>query len=587
MNLKDFYKVRLGGTSDTASLSAIGASSLVTTASALAGGYVGCGAALAALGSASLANRLFEKWRARHLLGSSVSLQSATDLMRPDGLLVGFSTDTGQPVHIPDEDLMRHGFILGQSGVGKTVLGKLLMFQQIQRGGGLMFIDGKMNADDIQSIYQYCRWAGREDDLLILNPGDPDTSHTYNPILRGDPDEIAARILSLIPSTENNPGADHYKQSANQGITTLVAALQAAGLSYNFIDFTILLMNHKAIEELETKLKKTVPNHPATKNLSLFLEQYKGGGKLGGGAENMVDIKRMKETFGGVGGRMYMFGTGKFGTVLNTYTPEIDLFDAIRSNKIIYAALPTMGKNEAASNFGKMLLGDLRTAISWVQALPEAERPNPPFLTFMDEVGSYAVQSLARPFEQARSAAISLFPAAQTLANLEVVSDDFKEMVMGNTWTKIFFKLGSQKSAEEAADLIGMKMAETMQMATSQSSSESQAAATLAPSGNVGDGAGMTTTAKLEEKHRVSPDELKSLGKGECIVLYGGDTLFNIRVPMIAIDKKTSAKLGKLELARRRKKSVVGADYFKNSNKYLGGGKQESNREMARELANE
>ncbi|MBK4737842.1 type IV secretory system conjugative DNA transfer family protein [Noviherbaspirillum pedocola] len=587
MSLKDLYKVRFGGTSDTASLSAIGASAMVSSTSALAGQFPGASLALAIMGGTSVGHRMLESWKKKNLLNTSVSIQSATSLIRPDGLLIGFSTDSGQPVYLPDEDLMRHGFILGQSGVGKTQLGKLLMFQQIQRGGGLMFIDGKLNADDIQTIYQYCRWAGREDDFLVLNPGNPEISHTYNPILRGDSDEIAARILSLIPSTENNPGADHYKQSANQGITTLVAALQAAGLAYNFIDFTILLMNHKAIEELETKLKKTVPNHPATKNLSLFLEQYKGGGKPGSAAENMVDIKRMKETFGGVGGRMYMFGTGKFGTVLNTYTPEIDLFEAIRSKKIIYAALPTMGKNEAASNFGKMLLGDLRTAISWTQALPEAERPNPPFLTFMDEVGSYAVQSLARPFEQARSAAISLFPAAQTLANLEVVSPDFKEMVMGNTWTKIFFKLGTQKSAEEAADLIGMTMAETMQMATSQSSSESQAAITLAPNGNVGDGAGMTTTARLEEKYRVSPDDLKSLDKGECIVLYGGDTVFNIRVPMLTIDKKTAAGLGKLQLAHKRKKVVVGADYFKNSNKYLGGGKQETNREMARELANE
>lgn len=115
------------------------------------------------------------------------------------------------------------------------------------------------------------------------------------------------------------------------------------------------------------------------------------------GLENMVDIKRMKETFGGLAGRMYMFGTGKFGEVLNTYTPDIDLFEAIRAKKIIYVAPPTMGKNEAASNFGKMFLGDFRTAISWVQALPEEERPNPPHLRTADTLGSYAVHSLVRP----------------------------------------------------------------------------------------------------------------------------------------------------------------------------------------------
>ncbi|MBI6556235.1 type IV secretion system DNA-binding domain-containing protein [Pseudomonas veronii] len=536
-----------------------------------------------------MGNRLFQFWKDQLLLDSKINIRSATDLVRPDGMLVGYTTDTGSPVHIPDEDLMRHGFILGQSGVGKTVLGKLLMFQQIQRGGGLTFIDGKMNADDIQTIYQYCCWAGREQDLLILNPGNPELSNTYNPILRGDPDEVAARILSIIPSTENNPGADHYKQSANQGIATLVAAFQAAGLAYNFIDFTILLMNHKAIEELETRLKKTQPHNPATKNLSLFLEQYKVGGGTGKpGLENMVDIKRMKETFGGLAGRMYMFGTGKFGEVLNTYTPDIDLFEAIRAKKIIYVALPTMGKNEAASNFGKMFLGDFRTAISWVQALPEEERPNPPHLNFMDELGSYAVHSLARPFEQGRSAQMALFPAAQTLANLDVVSPDFKEMIIGNTWTKIFFKIGTQATAVECADLIGMKIGIAKSLSGTQNESSSSPLLNVAPEGGTGAAAGISEGEREQEEYKVSPDDLKALGKGECIIQYGGDQIFNVRVPMITIDKKLQKEIGRIRINHFRKASVEGADYFKNSDKYLGGsGKPTGARKVLKELADE
>lgn len=544
--------------------------------------------ALGALGSAYMGNRLFDFWKDRLLLESKINIRSATDLMQPNGMLLGFTTDTGSPVHIPDDDLMRHGFILGQSGVGKTVLGKLLMFQQIQRGGGLTFIDGKMNADDIQTIYQYCCWAGREQDLLILNPGKPEMSNTYNPILKGDPDEVASRILSIIPSTENNPGADHYKQSANQGIATLVAALQAAGLAYNFIDFTILLMNHKAIEELETRLKKTQPHHPATKNLSLFLEQYKVGGNGKPGVENMVDIKRMKETFGGLAGRMYMFGTGKFGDVMNTYTPDIDLFEAIRSKKIIYVALPTMGKNEAAANFGKMLLGDLRTAISWVQALEESERPNPPHLNFMDEVGSYAVQSLARPFEQSRSAQIALWPAAQTLANLDVVSPDFKEMVIGNTWTKIFFKIGTQATAQECADLIGMKIGIAKSLSGTKNESSSTPLLNVTPEGGTGAAAGISEGEREQEEYKVSPDDLKALGKGECIVQYGGDQIFSIRVPMITIDRKLQKEIGRIRINHFRKVPVEGADYFKNSDKYLGGsGKPTGGRKPQPELRDE
>lgn len=570
MSIESIYRAKIGGTLDTLALSSMGLGAMMASPAFV--DQAGKGSAgLAFAGAYHLGRRLMEPWQNKNLLASKINVSSAASLTKPDGLMLGYRTDTGLPVYIPDEDLMRHGLIGGQSGVGKTVLGKFIMFQQIQRGAGLAFVDGKMNAEDLLTIYQYCVMCGREQDLLILNPGNPEMSNTYNPILKGDPDEIAARMLSLIPSTANNPGADHYRQSANQGITTLVAALQEAGLAFNFIDLTILLMNHKAIEELETRLKKTKGSSPATKNLSLFLEQYKGGGKPGSGLENMVDIKRMKETFGGIGGRLFQFGTGKFGDVLNTYSPEIDLFEAITKNKIIYVMLPTMGKNEAAGNMGKMFLGDLRTAVSWVQGLPEDKKPNPPYLIFMDEVGSYAVESLNRQFEQNRSARIALLPAFQTLANLEVVSPEFAEMVLGNTWTKIFFKIGTQGTAEQVADLIGQRIEITRSLTHTNNKSENSPLLAVAPEGGEGQGQGMSEAEREEERYRVSPEDLKSLDKGECIVLYGGDEVFNLRIPKIDVDADMAREIGPVRLMHRRLKVVEGADYFKNSDRYLGG----------------
>lgn len=151
-----------------------------------------------------------------------------------------------------------------------------------------------------------------------------------------------------------------------------------------------------------------------------------------------------------------MFGTGKFGEVLNTYTQDHRRIRSHSGEENHLRRLAYHGQKRSGGQLREDFLGDFRTAISWVQALPEEERPNPaPHLNFMDELGSYAVHSLARPFEQGRSAQMALFPAAQTLANLDVVSPGFKEMIIGNTWTKIFFKIGTQATAVECADLIG------------------------------------------------------------------------------------------------------------------------------------
>ncbi|WP_147267123.1 hypothetical protein [Acidiferrobacter thiooxydans] len=48
---------------------------------------------------------------------------------------------------------------------------------------------------------------------------------------------------NLVPSSETDPGADHYRQSANQALTVFVGALKACKLRYNFTDLAILLQS--------------------------------------------------------------------------------------------------------------------------------------------------------------------------------------------------------------------------------------------------------------------------------------------------------------------------------------------------------
>ncbi len=555
--------VQFGGAADTAAFTAAGAGALLSSPFFDSPPAISLGCGMAA--GLWLGHRLLAPAKNSAILTTKLNIRSSPS-PSSEGLLIGYTTDTGKPVHIPDEDLMRHALIIGQSGVGKTVAGSLLMAQQIQRGGGVLFVDGKMNNDDLEHMWRLCKWAGRERDLLVINPGNPDKSNTYNPILYGDPDEVAARCLALIPGTESSPGADHYRQMANQGITTIVGALQRAGLAYTFIDLTILLMNAKAIEELEEKVRAVAPHAEETMALAHFIEQFRVAGRNG---EINIDMKRLRETFGGIAGRLFQFGTGLFGKVMNTYDPEVKLFDAVRDGKIVYVLLPTMGKNDAANNFGKMVVSDLRTAVAWMQSAPKKERPWPPYLCFFDEAGSYINNAWSRLFEQSRSANIALLPAAQTLANFQAISDELAEMIQGNTWSKIFFKLGTQATAEAAADLIGKEMRAMRSLTHNESASSSGQKLGTVFEGSSSDGKGGGYSEREQEMHRVSPDELKWLDKGECVMTYGGDSLYNLRVPLVEFDQATIAELGTFTLNRQRQNFVRGADFFKNSDRYL------------------
>lgn len=483
-----------------------------------------------------------------------------------DGYLIGYCVDTGKPVTVSYEKATRHINIVGMTGVGKTVLGRFFMFQQILAGGGLTFIDGKYNQADINIMYAFCCWAGRKHDFMCINPGDPKLSNTYNPILTGDPDEVAARIMSLVPSTESSAGSDHYKQSGAQGVTVLVAALQKAGLAYSFIDLSILMTNDKALSHLEKSVHQAAPNSKEAINLSLFLEQYKVTVKDKG---TSIDVKKLKDTLGGLAGRMFSFGTGKFGEVTNHYNPEVKLFEAITAQKIIYMPLPTMGKDNAATNFGKMELGDMRTAISWAQALPDNRKIWPPHLGFFDEIGSYATQSIARPFEQGRSANFILMPAYQTEANIKSVSDELTEIINGNTNTKIYFQTGSQATAEAIANIIGMEDQPDDTLASSDSASKSGSSQDTGLAKSNSDGTGITFTQKVKQDYKISPDDLKKLQMGEAVVLLDGRDVFHVKIPYCELEKKVIEGCGPLDFNRKTSRHVNGIDLFKDADKYF------------------
>lgn len=545
---------------------------------------------LAAYGSAVLSDTFLDGWRKHFLLKNSVGIKSSKPpfpLYEKSGLCFGYTTEKAEPVTISDDGLTRHCIILGQSGVGKTVAASLLMTQQIQRGGGLLFVDGKLDVDNIIAIYQQCVWAGRAQDFQVVNPGDPSLSNTYNPIADGDPDEVASRILSMIPSTESNAGSDHYKQSAFEALVVIIGAIQKCGMKYDFYDLAVLMNSAKALEDLLERLRIKAPKSNEFRNYLLFLDRYRvpindQRNPLAG----QIDTKRLKETLGGIAGRLFTFGTGNFGQILNDYDPDVNLFDGIKNNKIIYVALPTMGKDLAALNFGKMILGDLKTAVSWLQ-LDKSARPKIPFMAFFDEAASYFAESMAVFFEQARSANIFLLPAIQSDSGFSAISEDFKERVISNTTSKMFFRLGTTQSAEMAADFIGKTRKAVMSTSENTGSSQSSQYIQVSPQKTSGDSASGGQSEKEEEQYLISPEKLKSIGIGEAILVYEGNKIYNLLVPMTKLTATGIKTVGDLRLNFRRRRTIPrakqGLDMMSRAHLYIQTGEMSPEPKKAKE----
>ena len=501
------------------------------------------GGAVAALGGLRFGWRIGSKLRLVH--GGDFDINShAPPPVAPGDIRLGFVSHTMQELAVSADAWKQHGMVVGKSGVGKTVMGSWLMMQQIAGGGGLLWIDGKLDPDNVEMLHRMCAWAGRSDDLLIVNPGTPGASNTYNPLLDGDADEVASRLGALLPEASANAAADYYRASAINAIGSLVQATRAAGYAVTFDDLRILLTRPRALEWLLSDLRKKGKVEQAMQ-FNLFLDQLRQRDRKTG--DEVLDQDGLRRMFGGLGARLAQFGGGEFGAVMNSYSPEVRMKDVVRQGRVLYLALPTMGKGEAATALGKIAVGDFRSTIAAIQKLPKRERPARPFLGFFDEAGSYVTQAWSRMFEQARSANLVMCPAFQTRANLEVLGPELRAMVAGNTDTKIFFKPGEPDTAEWCADMIGKEMREVH--THSESAGSNARGVTILDRGR---GASNSSSAShgeahsvtLREDYMVTPSDLQKLDSGECVVSLKGHGVYHVRVPLVTFDDDFAGRIG-------------------------------------------
>lgn len=435
------------------------------------------------------------------------------------GITWGVTTDKNLNLNVSYDEMVRHTAIIGQSGVGKTVLVEDILFQHcLINGGGGLFIDAKYDAEVRDRLLRTFALFGRQDDILVININEPDLSNTYNPILNGDGDEIADRIMNLMPSAENSPGADFYRQSAYQVISALASALVKNKTLFTPSDLAILMSDpNRIVNKILDKLEDCTEKTELYRLIGAYKKTVKGPDNV---PVQQIDKNKFTELVGGLTGRINRFGSNNFGKIMNTYAPEVDILDAMQKNKLIYIMLPTMGKNETSLQFAKMMISDLRSVIGRVQENPSL-KPKKTFVCIMDEFGAYAQESASRLFEQARSANVALVPAFQSFSQLNKVSTDFKDIVIQNTWNKVFFKFGSEDEASIVSELIGKtkKHATSLSVTSTENTGINNTRTDQdAKEANVG-GVGYSLNESFDV--RVRSDVIKKLKMGEAIVISG------------------------------------------------------------------
>ena len=344
-----------------------------------------------------------------------------------EGILLGHATYRGHTVdvRIKDPDRRRHVYIIGQTGVGKSVLIESMAIQDIERGKGVCIIDP--HGDLIEKILSRIP-EGRTDDVIIFDPSDTDRPLALNMLEFYAPEQKTFVINEMINIFDKlydlrQTGGPMFEQYMRN--TMLLMMEDTASGS------TLMEVSKVLADERFRRYKLSKAKNPVVRDF-WEKEAQKAGGEAA--LANMVPYITSKLT--------QFIANDIMRPIIAQQNSSFDFRKVMDEQKILLINL-SKGK---IGDMNSMLLGLvcvgklLMAALSRVD-IPEDQRKD--FYLYIDEFQNYITDSIAIILSEARKYKLNLTIAHQYIAQLIKRGDTaVRDAVFGNVGTIVAFRVG-------------------------------------------------------------------------------------------------------------------------------------------------
>jgi TraM recognition site of TraD and TraG len=408
------------------------------------------------------------------ILGWSTRTLHVTD----SGLLIGVAT--GGEVRVPYS--LSEGsryVVVGAAGFGKTVTLTGLFRAPVMGGAGLIFVDPK---GDPAVLVALERLAERTKKKLII--WTPEGLWIYNPYGSGTPTEIADKLLcGEVVGTH-----PYFLKIARWYLAHVIRVMQACEIELNL---------RSIVRYMEpSRLRATLDGHERPKD-GEYSKEYWDEVK-----NELKSISREEEKdFNGTRRRLAGLAKGDFGRWLDpreTGGESFDLLNAARAGHIVYFRLDSDNRALESMTLGGAIVQDINTVVGHFQGEVREGKTPRPLMIAIDEFGAVDAD-VSRVFERARSANVSIVIATQTFHTDMNKYEGQRARLTNNRSALIALAQPDPESALDVAEVGGKEeyWRETHH-----------------------DGGSVTKT--LDEKFRVTPDEIEGLERGQAMVSITG-----------------------------------------------------------------
>ncbi len=325
--------------------------------------------------------------------------------------------NTNQKFGIKDKDRLRHIYVIGKTGVGKSTLLKNMALSDIYRGNGLCILDphGDIAVEIIEHIPKW-----RTKDLVYFNPRDMDNVIAFNP-LHGIQPKYHHLVASGLVSAFKKIWADSWGPRMDYILRYVILTLLWVP-DVTLLDIQPLLTDEAYRNRVLIHVKEQYILDYWDKEFAKYNKAFR--------MEAISPILNKTGLF---------LSSAPLRATVGQKARDLRLQEIMDKKKILICNLSKgeLGE-EASSLLGSMILSTIQQAALYRARLPQEQRV--PFYCYIDEAQSFLTLSFVGILAEARKYTLSLFMAHQYIEQLD---ERIRTAIFGNVGTIISFRVGA------------------------------------------------------------------------------------------------------------------------------------------------
>lgn len=352
-----------------------------------------------------------------------------------EGISLGYNEFRGvkKEICFKREDRRRHTYVIGKSGVGKSILLANMAIQDVLNGDGICVIDP--HGDLVQDILERIP-AERAEDVIVFSPGDIERPIALN-LLEFDPkypEQKTFMINEMIKIFDKlydlkATGGPIFEQYIRNAMLLIMADPESG---------STLMEIPKVLSDPEFRNMKL----NRCKDQTVVDFWRKEAEKAGGDAAlaNVVPYITSKLTT--------FISNDMMRPIIGQQVSSFNFREVMDQRKILLVNLPKGQIGEInAYLLGMILVGKILVAALSRTDLRKEDRKD--FYLYIDEFQNFTTDSISAILSEARKYGLSLIIAHQYIGQLVKNNDQaIKNAVFGNVGTIVSFKIGSEDAKE-------------------------------------------------------------------------------------------------------------------------------------------